>query len=72
MTILYILIPIALFFVSLAIAVFLWAVKTNQFDDLERRGHDILFDDDIKTPNKVHQKPHTDPIKSSNGEHDRT
>lgn len=72
MAILYILIPIALFFVSLAIAVFLWAVKTDQFEDLERRGHDILFDDDIKDPNNVSQQPHTNPINSSNGEHDRT
>ncbi|WP_163923706.1 cbb3-type cytochrome oxidase assembly protein CcoS [Photobacterium sp. Alg240-V54] len=72
MAILYILIPIALFFISLAIVVFLWAVKTNQFDDLERRGHDILFDDDIETPQKVSQQPHINPIKSSSVDHDRT
>ncbi|SMY33067.1 cbb3-type cytochrome oxidase assembly protein CcoS [Photobacterium andalusiense] len=72
MAILYILIPIALFFIGLAIAVFLWAVKTNQFDDLERRGHDILFDDDLDVPKKVSQRPHTNPLKSANVDHDRT
>jgi nitrogen fixation-related uncharacterized protein len=26
---------------------FFWAVKHNQFDDLERQGYSILFDDDL-------------------------
>ncbi|EAR53268.1 FixS-related protein [Photobacterium sp. SKA34] len=42
----YILIPIAIVFVCIAIGIFLWAVKSDQFDDLERRGYDILFDED--------------------------
>lgn len=49
MSIIYVLIPIAILLVCVAIAVFFWAVKSNQFDDLERHGHSILFDDDIKT-----------------------
>lgn len=48
MEIIYILIPIAILFVSLAIGIFFWAVKSNQFEDLERHGSSILFDDDIK------------------------
>ncbi len=43
---LYILIPIAILLVCLAVAIFLWAVKSEQFDDLERQGQNILFDDD--------------------------
>lgn len=43
---LYILIPIAIVLVCLAVAVFLWAVKSEQFEDLERQGHSILFDED--------------------------
>ncbi len=31
----------------LAIAVFLWAVKSEQFEDLDRQGHNILFEDDM-------------------------
>ena len=43
---LYILIPIAIVLVCVAIAIFIWAVKSEQFEDLERQGHNILFEDD--------------------------
>lgn len=43
---LYILIPIAIMIVCVAVAIFLWAVKSDQFEDLERQGHNILFDED--------------------------
>ena len=46
MEILYLLIPIAIFLVVIIIAVFAWAIKSKQFDDLDRHGHDILMDDD--------------------------
>ena len=39
------LIPIALLFTALAIAALFWAVRNGQFDDLDRAGRDILFDD---------------------------
>jgi cbb3-type cytochrome oxidase maturation protein len=42
---LYLLIPIAIIFVCIAVAIFLWAVKSEQFEDLERQGFDILFDE---------------------------
>jgi len=42
----YLLIPIALFLVVIGIAVFFWAVKSDQFDDLEGPAHSILFDDE--------------------------
>nr|WP_136252207.1 cbb3-type cytochrome oxidase assembly protein CcoS [Ningiella ruwaisensis] len=48
MSVIYVLIPLAVIIVALAIGVFFWAVKSNQFDDLERQGYSILFDDDIK------------------------
>lgn len=50
MSIIYILIPLAIIIVSLAIGIFFWAVKSNQFEDLERHGYSILFDDDLKPP----------------------
>ncbi|MGR5064914.1 cbb3-type cytochrome oxidase assembly protein CcoS [Photobacterium sp. DNB22_13_2] len=43
---LYLLIPIAIVFVCIAVGIFLWAVRTEQFEDLERQGYDILFDED--------------------------
>lgn len=52
MSIIFVLIPIAIIIVAIAIAMFFWAVKSNQFDDLERQGYSILFDDDIKKPDK--------------------
>jgi nitrogen fixation-related uncharacterized protein len=44
--------------VSIAVGVFFWAVKSNQFEDLERHGSSILFDDDLpkkksKTPTQI-------------------
>jgi len=42
----YLLVPIALILVAIGVAVFFWAVKSDQFDDLEGPAHSILFDDD--------------------------
>lgn len=61
MDIIYILIPIAVLLVCLAIGLFFWAVKSNQFEDLERHGSSILFDDDIKPKSPAPaKKPRTD------------
>jgi cbb3-type cytochrome oxidase maturation protein len=50
MSIIYILIPVAILLTALGIYLFFWAVKTEQFDDLEKQGMSILFDD--KTDDK--------------------
>ncbi len=46
MSILYLLIPLTLVLLSLAIWAFFWAVKNDQFEDLEGPAHRILFDED--------------------------
>ncbi|AQS36108.1 cytochrome oxidase maturation protein, cbb3-type [Shewanella psychrophila] len=46
MSIIYVLIPIAMLFVLIGIGIFFWAVKSEQFDDLDRQSVSILFDDD--------------------------
>ncbi|TWX71971.1 cbb3-type cytochrome oxidase assembly protein CcoS [Colwellia demingiae] len=51
MSIIYILIPIAILLTALGIYLFFWAVKTEQFEDLEKQGMSILFDDEQQ--NKV-------------------
>ncbi|MDC0603479.1 cbb3-type cytochrome oxidase assembly protein CcoS [Aliiglaciecola sp.] len=51
MNIIYVLIPIAIILVLIAIGVFFWAVKSDQFEDLERQGYNILFDDDVDNKN---------------------
>jgi cbb3-type cytochrome oxidase maturation protein len=43
MSIIYILIPIAVLLTSLGIYLFFWAVKTEQFDDLEKQGMSIFL-----------------------------
>ncbi len=50
----YILIPIAIVLVCVAVAIFLWAVKSEQFEDLERQGHNSLFDEEDKKENDKH------------------
>lgn len=45
MTILYVMISVAIILVSFFVFIFLWAVKTEQFDDLETPAHKMLIDD---------------------------
>jgi cbb3-type cytochrome oxidase maturation protein len=56
MSVIYFLIPIAIIFVVIAIAIFFWAVRSEQFRDPERHGHSILFDDDIKPGSSHNEK----------------
>lgn len=49
MNIILLLIPVAIGVVILACYLFIWAVKTDQFEDLDRQGSNILFDDDLKS-----------------------
>lgn len=46
MNVLYLLIPIALVIVVIAIKLLFWAINNGQYDDLDMEGHRILFDDD--------------------------
>ena len=48
MSIIYVLIPLAIILVGVAVMIFFWAVRSNQFEDLDRQGYSILFDDDVK------------------------
>ncbi len=45
MSVIFILLPLALLFVGIALAWFVWAVRSGQFDDLETPAVRILFDD---------------------------
>ncbi|MFB9865920.1 cbb3-type cytochrome oxidase assembly protein CcoS [Vreelandella sulfidaeris] len=58
MTILYLLIPLSLILLGLAVWAFFWAVKNDQFDDLEGPAHRILFDEDENdfTPEQRRQR----------------
>ena len=46
MEILFALIPLSIVLITVAVMLFRWAVRSGQYDDLDRPGHSILFDDD--------------------------
>ena len=46
MEILFVLIPLSLGLIAFALWSFVWSVKNDQFEDLERQRWSILFDDD--------------------------
>ena len=50
MNMLYVLIPLAVMLLGVAVWALLWAIKTGQFDDLESQGWSVVLDDDQKPP----------------------
>ena len=46
MSTLYIMIPAALALAGVALAAFIWAVQSGQYDDPQSDAHRLLFDDD--------------------------
>jgi len=51
--ILYLLIPISVILIFFIVWIFLWAVKSGQFDDMEGPAHRILMDDDLPRPDAI-------------------
>jgi cbb3-type cytochrome oxidase maturation protein len=47
---LYVLIPLAVMLLGVAVWALLWAIRTGQFDDLESHGWSVVLDDDQKPP----------------------
>ena len=50
MSMLYILIPLALMLLAVAVWALVWAIRNGQFDDLESHGWSVVLDDDQKPP----------------------
>jgi len=46
MSTLFLLIPLALVLLAIAMWFFIWSVRNGQFDDMEGPAHRILMDDD--------------------------
>lgn len=57
MSIIYVLIPIAMLFTLIAIGLFIWATRKGQFEDLDRHGRAILFDEPRQTNKKEPHDP---------------
>lgn len=53
MEIIYFLVPIGVVMLGIAIGLFTWAVRSDQFEDLDREGRRILFDEDMITPHET-------------------
>lgn len=50
MPMLYVLVPLAILMLGVAIWALVWAIKSGQFDDLESHGWSPVLDDDQKPP----------------------
>lgn len=50
MTILYLLIPLGLLLLAIAIGAFFWAVREGQFDDMDTPAWSVVLDDDKAPP----------------------
>ena len=48
MSMLYVLIPLALMLLSVAVWALLWAIRSGQFDDLDSQGWSVVLDEDRK------------------------
>lgn len=46
MTILYLLIPLGLLLLGIAVGAFFWATRSGQFDDLDTPAWSVVLDDD--------------------------
>ncbi len=46
MSVIYIVLPLALVIVAIAVGAFVWAARRGQFDDLDTPGVRMLHDDD--------------------------
>ena len=50
MSMLYVLIPLALLLLAVAVWALIWAIRSGQFDDLESHGWSVVLDDDQRPP----------------------
>ena len=60
MSIIYVLIPLAVILLALAVWALIWAIKNGQFDDLESHGWSVVLDDDQKPPPRSEPTTETD------------
>lgn len=58
MNILYLVVPLALLIVFVAVIAFVWAGRTGQFDDLETPALRVLHDDEARRPSQRDSTPH--------------
>lgn len=57
MSIIFVLIPIAVVLVLIGLGIFFWAVRSKQFDDLDKEAYSILFDNQTKPTTPAQSLP---------------
>ena len=68
MTMLYVLIPLAVVLLAVAVWAMLWAIRTGQFDDLDSHGWSVVLDDDQKPPPFEDDEVENDQSQDRNGD----
>jgi len=58
MSILYLLLPIALVFLTLAVIIFFWAIKNGQYDDLQSQALKVVIEDHLQPKNEKDKPIH--------------
>jgi len=63
MEILYLLVPLSIILIGVIIWIFIWAIRSGQFDDLEGPAYRILMDDDA--PQRTPESEETEKTEAS-------
>lgn len=74
MTVLYLFVPISMVVAGILVWAAFWAIKNNQYEDLEGPAHRILMDDDDpRIPTQPHEpeQNHKDHRAQSNQPHEK-
>ncbi len=58
MDVIWLLIPLSVVLVLLAVRAFVWAVRTRQFDDLDREASRILFEESSQSGQQPEDQRH--------------
>ncbi len=53
MEIVFVLVPVSLLIVVVALWAFVWSVRNDQYDDLDKEAYRILFDEVVETPGSL-------------------
>jgi cbb3-type cytochrome oxidase maturation protein len=57
MSVMYLLVPLALLVVALAVAAYVWAARKGQFDDLKTPAMRMLHDDETSVVSRESREP---------------
>lgn len=57
MSIAFVLIPLGLVLLAIAVWAFIWAVNHGQFEDLDRAASSILFEEEAAPPSQPTSEP---------------